>query len=113
MDTKFRLIGLSLLMVLSVYIFDLNKKYDLDGNVSFNPARYVNHSCNPNAETEQTGNRIWIQAIKNIDKGEEITYNYGYDFIDHEQHKCKCGSDNCVGHILAKKHWKKLRKNRA
>jgi uncharacterized protein len=94
-----------------VYIFDLNKKYDLDGNFSYNSARYINHSCNPNAESEQDHkDRIWIKALKDIKKGDEITYNYSYDFLNVESHICKCGSDNCVGYILAKKHWKKLSK---
>ncbi len=92
-----------------VYIFEINKKYDIDGNVSYNPARFINHSCTPNCETQQDDeDRIWIVAVKEIKKGEEITYNYGYDFENYKEHRCKCSSRNCVGYILDEKHWKKL-----
>ncbi|MBS3072380.1 SET domain-containing protein-lysine N-methyltransferase [Candidatus Pacearchaeota archaeon] len=94
----------------AVYIFELNKKYDIDGNVSWNPARLINHSCSPNAETEIKKERIWIIATKKIKKGEEITYDYGYDIDDWDNHPCKCGSKNCVGYIVSQDQWKKLRK---
>ena len=93
-----------------VYLFELNKKYDIDGNVSYNTARLINHSCNPNCETDVTKGKIWVIAIKNIKKGEEITYNYCYDFEDWKDHPCKCGSENCVGYILDEKYWPKLKK---
>lgn len=93
-----------------VYIFELNKKHDIDGKVSWNPAQFINHSCNPNCETEIIRGHIWIVATKDIKKGEEITYNYGYDFENYDEHPCKCGSKNCVGYIVAEDQWKKLRK---
>lgn len=96
----------------AVYIFELNRKYDLDGNIPNNPAKYINHSCNPNAETEQDENdRIWIVALRNIKKDEEISYNYGYDFENYKENKCICGSKNCIGFIVAKKYWKKIKTN--
>ena len=94
----------------SVYIFELNKKHDVDGNVFWNPARYINHSCSPNCETEITKGHIWIVAVKNIKKGEEITYNYGYDVAEYEDHPCRCGSPKCVGYIVEQRQWPKLRK---
>jgi len=94
----------------SVYIFELNKRYDLDGNVSWNPAKYINHSCSPNCETEIVKGHIWIVAVKDIKKGEEITYNYGYDVLEYEDHPCLCGSENCVGYIVEKRQWPKLRR---
>lgn len=93
-----------------VYIFELNKKYDIDGKVKWNPAKYINHSCNPNAETENIKGHIWIIALKDIKKSEEITYNYGYALEDYQEHPCLCGSKNCVGYIVAEEHWSKLKR---
>ena len=94
-----------------VYVFELNKKYDIDGGVARNYARFINHSCDPNCEVEITNNEIWISSIKRIKKGSELTYNYGYSFdTDYEEHICKCGSKKCVGYILSDDDWPKLKK---
>ncbi len=94
----------------AVYIFELNEKWDVDGNVSWNTARYINHSCQPNAETENTGKKILIQASRKIKQGEEITYNYGYDIHNFEDHPCKCGSKNCIGYIADEDLWPRLKR---
>ena len=95
----------------SVYIFELNKKYDIDGSPLYNKARYINHSCNPNCEVDIIDNEIWISSIKRIKKGAELFYNYGYPFdTDFVDHICKCGSRNCVGYILSDNDWPKLKK---
>ncbi len=97
----------------AVYIFNLNKRYDLDGNVSHNPARYINHSCEPNCEAFQDeDDRIWTVALRNIRKGEELLYNYGYDFKDIKDHPCRCKTPSCVGYILDEKYWPRLAKSR-
>lgn len=93
----------------AVYIFELNDEYDIDGNVPDNPAKYINHSCNPNCEVEIIDDRIWVIALRDIKKGEELTYNYGYDFEVCLDHPCECGSKNCVGFILNEDEWPKLR----
>ena len=64
----------------SVYIFELNKKYDIDGSPLYNKARYINHSCDPNCEVEIIEEKIWITAIKDIKKTDELSYDYGYEF---------------------------------
>ena len=96
----------------SVYIFELNKKYDIDGNKSYNKARFINHSCNPNCEVDIIKNRIWISSIKKIKKGEELSYDYGYEFDkdDYTDHACKCGSKNCIGFIISSDQWSKFKK---
>ncbi|MBI5804230.1 SET domain-containing protein-lysine N-methyltransferase [Candidatus Pacearchaeota archaeon] len=94
------------------YIFELSNKYDLDGNVPYNKAKYINHSCEPNCETIDEDGKIWIAAAREIKKGEELTYDYCFDF-DVDEYKdspCNCGSDNCIGYIIAKKDRKKLLK---
>ncbi|MBW2982795.1 SET domain-containing protein-lysine N-methyltransferase [Candidatus Woesearchaeota archaeon] len=94
----------------AVYIFELNKTWDIDGNVPWNTARYINHSCDPNAETENTGRRILIKALRDIKEGEEITYNYGYDIDNYQDHPCRCGSPRCVGYIADEEQWPKLKR---
>lgn len=93
-----------------VYIFELNDEFDIDGNVPENDAKYINHSCNPNCEIENDGKHIWIVAKRDIAKGEELFYNYGYDTEDFEDHPCRCGAENCIGYIVAEEHWDEIRK---
>ena len=94
-----------------VYVFELNKRYDIDGGIARNYARFINHSCDPNCEEEITSNQIWISSIKRIKKGTELLYNYGYPYdSDFEDHICKCGSKKCVGYILSDVDWPKLKK---
>jgi SET domain-containing protein len=93
----------------AVYTFELNKKYSIDGNVAYNLARHINHSCDPNAQTDIIRGKIWIIAIKDIKAGEEITYNYGYDFDEnYKDHPCRCGAANCVGFIINQEFWPQL-----
>ncbi len=96
----------------SVYIFELNKKFDIDGSPKYNKARYINHSCHPNCEVEINRGHIWISSIKNIKKGDELSYDYGYEFDseDYKDHVCKCGSNNCIGYIISKDDWYKFKK---
>lgn len=93
-----------------VYLFELNSKYDIDGNVSWNPARFINHSCDPNCETDNIRGHIWICAKKNIKKGEELSYDYGYSLADALEHPCKCGSKNCCGYIVSSRVRWRLKK---
>ena len=93
----------------AVYIFSLNKRQDIDGGKPGNTARLINHSCEPNCEAYNIGGRIWIMATRDIRKGEELTYNYGFDLETWEDHECRCGKPSCVGYIVGKEHWKKLK----
>ncbi len=94
----------------AVYIFNLTKKWDLDGNVEWNPARLVNHSCNPNSEAIQDGKRVYLQSLRDIEIDEEITFDYGFDIECYEDHPCRCGSEKCVGYIVGRAFHKELAK---
>ncbi len=83
------------------YIFRLSAERHLDGKVDWNAARFVNHSCAPNCEAQLIEGRIWLVAARDIEAGEEITFDYGYDLEDFHQHPCHCGSADCVGYIVA------------
>ena len=99
-----------------IYLFNINEKYDLDGDFSWNTARLINHSCNPNCEVEGEGLKLWISSLRKIKKGEELTYDYGFGYdADYKQFPCKCQSMNCVGYIVREgSRWrinKKFKKN--
>jgi SET domain-containing protein len=59
----------------NAYIFTFNDRYDIDGTVLQNTARYSNHSCDPNCAIEKTTRTIWLVALRDICEGEELTYN--------------------------------------
>jgi len=87
------------------YIFTFNEQYDIDGKELRNTARYINHSCDPNCDVDQTTRAIWIVALRDIQAGEELSYNYGYDIKDYAEHPCTCGAKNCCGYILDREYW--------
>lgn len=65
------------------YLFELNGRWTIDGSVRRNIARYANHSCRPNAESDVRPRmrKVFIRAIKAIKPGDEITYDYGKDYF--------------------------------
>ena len=97
----------------AVYIFEVNKRHDIDGNIPENTARFINHSCDPNCEPDVIKNRVWLISTRKIKKGEELSYNYGFDLEDYEEHKCRCGAKECIGYITAEDNWPKLKKRLA
>jgi SET domain-containing protein len=90
------------------FIFSLDDEWDVDGDVSWNPARFLNHSCEPNAEAEIFDDQIWILALRDIRPGEEITFNYSYDMENYEENPCRCGSAKCVGYMVAEEFFPKF-----
>ena len=85
----------------AIYLFNINNRYDLDGDFKFNIARLINHSCNPNCEVFGEGLKIWVYAMKDIKKGEELSYDYGFSFDENfSEFPCNCQSENCVGFIV-------------
>ena len=77
------------------YLYEINSRWTIDGTSRRNLGRYANHSCRPNAEADTIGHKVIIRAIKNIRTGDEITYNYGRDYLVNviTRHGCKC--DKC------------------
>ena len=85
----------------AIYLFNINKKFDLDGDFKYNTARLINHSCDPNCEVDGVGLKLWIYALKDIKKNEELTYDYGFSFDkDYRDFPCRCGAKKCVGFIV-------------
>ncbi len=76
----------------AAYMFALGKKYTIDGSPRYNVARYINHSCRPNAEPVGRNGGIVIVALRKIEPDEEITYDYGKDYFSYflEAGGCRC-----------------------
>jgi len=78
------------------YLFELNNRWTIDGSVRKNVARYINHACKPNAESDvkPRKRKVFIRAIKNIEPGEEINYDYGTDYFKAylKPIGCKCAA---------------------
>ena len=87
------------------YLFELDEKRSIDGKTRSNIARYINHSCRPNAEGLTTGSRIWIWALRDIKAGEELTLNYGKEYLDAHIKRCLC--EKCVAERKRKRAAKK------
>ena len=88
------------------YLFELSGRWTIDGSVRENIARYINHACKPNAESDvkPSKRKVVIRAIKNIEPGEEISYDYGTDYFKAYLKPIGCKCDACE---------KKRRKKRA
>jgi SET domain-containing protein len=97
-----------------VYIFNLNRRHDLDGNSPENLARRINHSCAPNCRAENIRGKIWLVARRDIQAGEELSFDYGFSFTEWPQHRCHCGATRCPGFIVASgQRWRLRRIHRA
>jgi SET domain-containing protein len=73
----------------SRYIFTVTSKWAVDGTDRANIARYINHSCKPNV-IAVGAKRLWIHATRRIKAGEELTLDYGQDYLNAFIHECKC-----------------------
>lgn len=88
------------------FLFTINSKIIIDAAVNGNDARFINHSCDPNCEAVGEQQRMFIEAIKPIRKGEELFYDYGYardkDTTEEDEklYVCHCGTAKCRGTIL-------------
>jgi hypothetical protein len=79
------------------YLFELTNRWTIDGSVRKNVARYINHACKPNAESDVRARKrkVFIRAIKNIEPGEEINYDYGTDYFKAYLKPIGCKCDAC------------------
>lgn len=91
------------------FYFHIDDKRVIDGKHQGNSARWINHSCHPNCETEVVGERVFVKALRRIKPGEELFYDY-HLVIDErytprlkKQYQCLCGSTRCRGTMLAPK----------
>lgn len=98
------------------FLFAVDKNTTIDAAHGGSEARFINHSCEPNCEAVNEDGHIFIEAIRNIQPGVELTYDYGYE---HEgtitpelmkQYPCRCGSKHCRGTILKLKRPKRKKK---
>ncbi len=99
------------------FLFTVNDYYVIDGNIKGNAARWINHGCRPNCESEteedETGRpdkeRVFINAIRDIKAGEELTYDYLITLDEPHTKRmkkiwaCLCGAKKCKGTMLADK----------
>ncbi len=78
------------------YMFELNSRWTIDGSPRWNIARYINHSCRPNAKPVGRNGGIVIVAERRIEPGEEITYSYGKDYLEYflSNGGCRCAACN-------------------
>ena len=79
------------------YLFELNNRWTIDGSVRENVARYINHACKPNAESDvkPRKRKVFIRAIRNIEPGDEINYDYGTDYFKAYLKSIGCKCDAC------------------
>ena len=87
------------------YLFELDDGRCIDGAAGGNEARFINHSCDPNCESVEVEGHIWIESIRPIAEGEELTYDYAYEREEGDDdltgfYVCRCGAANCRSTIL-------------
>jgi SET domain-containing protein len=97
------------------FLFELNSRVCIDAGRKGNEAKYINHSCEPNCEARAVGQKIYIFALRDIQAGEELTYDYAYEIqvkpsaADRKFYACRCGAPTCRKTILRPVEKKKRR----
>jgi uncharacterized protein len=85
-------------------LFAVDEGITIDAGVKGNSIRFINHSCDPNCETTADGDRVFVHAIRLIQAGEELTYDYnlrpGDPTDGPDAYPCRCGSTKCRGTML-------------
>jgi hypothetical protein len=89
------------------FYFTLDDDRVIDGHDGGNRARWINHSCAPNCESETKGDKVWVRALRNIAAGAELNYDYALAIDDpitpqlQKDYQCLCRSKKCRGTLLA------------
>lgn len=86
-------------------LFEIDDCTFIDAAIGGNEARFINHSCDPNCEAVNEDGRIFIEAVRNIQPGAELTYDYQYEpdeplSVARDRYPCRCGAENCRGTIV-------------
>lgn len=91
------------------FYFHIDDKHVIDAKYGGNAARWINHACDPNCEADEVDGRVFIKALRDIEPGEELFYDYGL-IIDErytpklkKEYECRCGSPKCRRTMLAPK----------
>lgn len=88
------------------FLFVVDDDVVIDAGVDGNEARFINHSCAPNCDTVIEDGRVFIEALRNIEPGEELGYEYGLTWESTDDpdelanYSCRCGALNCRGTML-------------
>lgn len=88
------------------FLFTVDERTVIDAARDGNEARFINHSCEPNCETVNEDGRIFIEALRAIAPGEELTYDYNLERGEltpgwRERYACSCGTPSCRGTLIA------------
>lgn len=91
------------------FLFMIDDDIVIDASVDGNEARFINHSCDPNCDAFIEDGRIWIEAIRDIEPGEELAYDYAYELEERHtaaarrRYPCNCRARQCRGTLLIRK----------
>ena len=77
------------------YLFEIDEDWTVDGSTRTNFARYINHACKPNCETDMQNGHIFIFAKRDINAGEELTFDYGEEYFDEFIKPVGCQCESC------------------
>ncbi|MBP6903411.1 MAG: SET domain-containing protein-lysine N-methyltransferase [Burkholderiaceae bacterium] len=89
------------------FYFHLDDERVIDGRLQGNSAKWINHSCDPNCEADDSGGRVFIHALRDIAPGEELFFDYGLVIDERmtaalkKRFACHCGTPPCRGTMLA------------
>lgn len=91
------------------FYFHIDDHHVIDGAHGGNSSRFINHSCDPNCEADETGGRVFIKTLRRVEPGEELSFDYGLVLEGRhtakvkKQFECRCGQARCRGTMLAPK----------